>query len=271
MPRVRPVVKCHGGKFYLAQWIISHFPKDYNQLTYVEPFIGGGSVLLNKALSVQEIINDKDRKIISIWKALRYQPDAFACELGQCPYLQEAFDWAKASLDQEESADYVKLAVWEYVVRRMSRGGMRKAFAWSKRLRGGKPGDLNAWNTALECLPALSDRVKRVEMWSLDFQEILDNWNHPECLLYLDPPYLKETRAKGATEVYFHEMSNVDHTRMLDACLASKAKIIVSGYTSALYSEKLDNWHCFHKDMVNHSSQAKTKKVKRECLWKNYK
>lgn len=45
----------------------------------------------------------------------------------------------------------------------MSRGGNGDAFAWSERLRGGKPGDLNGWETRLEMLPALAQRIASVE------------------------------------------------------------------------------------------------------------
>ena len=31
----------YGGKYYHAPWIIKHFPKDYRDLHYVEPFAGG--------------------------------------------------------------------------------------------------------------------------------------------------------------------------------------------------------------------------------------
>jgi DNA adenine methylase len=41
----RPVVRWHGGKWLLAPWIIEHFPRTR---FYVEPFGGGGSVLMRK-------------------------------------------------------------------------------------------------------------------------------------------------------------------------------------------------------------------------------
>jgi DNA adenine methylase len=273
MARIRPPVKTHGGKFYLCDWIIDNFPSNYEELIYVEVFVGGGSVLLNKKPSVQEIISDKDPKIIAIWKALRYAIDAFSHDLMKREYNLETFEWAKTLLEKRETEgflDYTETACLEYIVRRMSRGGMRKAFAWSDRLRGGQPGDVNAYQTARDSIWQLSARVEKVEIWNLDFRDVIANWDMQQVLLYLDPPYLKSTRAKGSTEVYSCEMEEKDHKDMLELCRKSDSKIVISGYESKLYNEMLSEWTRVHKDVPNHSGQNAHKTTKREVLWKNF-
>src|SRR5882757_3519486 len=64
----RPLVRWHGGKWRIADWIISHFPKHD---TYVEHFGGGGSILLRKPASKAELYNDLDKTIVQVFRVLR--------------------------------------------------------------------------------------------------------------------------------------------------------------------------------------------------------
>ena len=50
---MKPLLKYHGGKHYLKDFIISNFPAGYENMVYVEPFLGGGSILLNKKKSMR--------------------------------------------------------------------------------------------------------------------------------------------------------------------------------------------------------------------------
>lgn len=56
-----------GGKFYIAEWIVSLMPK---HTTYVEPFFGAGWVFFRKPRSMIEVINDIDDRVYALFKVL---------------------------------------------------------------------------------------------------------------------------------------------------------------------------------------------------------
>jgi DNA adenine methylase len=70
----RPVLRYYGGKFRLADWIISMFPA---HRFFVEPFGGAANVLMAKPRSFGEIYNDLDSEVVNVFKVLRDPRTAF--------------------------------------------------------------------------------------------------------------------------------------------------------------------------------------------------
>lgn len=266
---MRPPVKTHGGKFYLSNWIIENFPPDYEKLTYVEPMCAGASVFLNKLPATQEVINDLDKGLISVFKSLRDEPKEFIDRIKRIKYTERAFKMAQ-NRAKEGFDDYLDHGVNEYMIRRMSRGGMKKAFAWSERIRGGKPGDVNAWETMIEELPLIAERIKNAVILNKSMFDITRVFDEEDTLWYLDPPYLPNTRTDGATQVYEHEMTVEDHIAMLNFAKNSRGKVLISGYSSPLYNRTLKGWKVKKKNVANNSGQGKTKERRVEVLWTNY-
>ena len=62
-----------GGKKLLKKKIVERFPKGYEDMTYIEPFVGGGNILLAKNKSKHEIVNDLDTDLISIYKGFKFR------------------------------------------------------------------------------------------------------------------------------------------------------------------------------------------------------
>jgi DNA adenine methylase len=257
--KMRSPLKYHGGKHYLARRIVALFPE---HKTYVEPFIGGGSILLNKAPAEQEIAGDINAALINFWTVLQ-QDSGFRCAVGH-PYSADTFEQAECWMEAPEP---LSRAAGFMIRNRFSRGGLGKDFAWSDRLRGGQPGDLNAWKTIREELPAIIARVKSVEFKERAALPLICRFDSPDALIYCDPPYLHETRT--AKKAYDHEMTSVDHHALLDTLKGCEGKVFLSGYRSATYDKALAGWKRTDFDMPNHSGQGKSKQRRIECVWEN--
>jgi DNA adenine methylase len=262
--KLRSPVKRHGGKAYLARRIIARFPE---HLVYVEPFLGSGSVLLNKTPSVREAVGDLDVGLVDVWATLQARPLDLATRLSAIEYSRENFEAAALDLVGTESDTTLARAV-AYVVRnRMSRGGMAKDFAWSDRLRGGQPGELNSWDTIRAALPAIAERIRRVEINCCDAITLIESNDGPDTLIYCDPPYPHATRTHRTS--YAHEMDDAAHGRLLARLVGCRSRVAISGYACPLYDDALAGWTRTTFDLPNHSGQGKTKQRRIEVLWEN--
>ena len=81
-------------------------------------------------------------------------------------------------------------------------------------------------------------------------------------LLYSDPPYLKRTRTSKRR--YRFDYEEADHVELLELLKAVPCQVMVSGYRSALYEERLEGWRSVALQVMNHAG------VRTECVWMNF-
>jgi DNA adenine methylase len=111
----RPILRYHGGKWRLAKWITGHFPP---HRVYVEPFGGGGSVLLSKPRSYAEVYNDLDGEIVNLFKQARDSGPELQRLIELTPYSRDEFD-----LSFETAAEPLERARRTIVRSQMGFGG----------------------------------------------------------------------------------------------------------------------------------------------------
>lgn len=83
-----------------------------------------------------------------------------------------------------------------------------------------------------------------------------------DTVVYADPPYHPDTRRRA--RVYRHDYSISDHEALLDCLMGLPCKVLISGYSSPLYEERLAGWS-------KHTFQARTRvETREECVWFNF-
>lgn len=93
----------------------------------------------------------------------------------------------------------------------------------------------------------------------------IDEAYRQDIMIYLDPPYLLETR-RSQRRIYRYELTEDDHRRLLDVITRLKCMVMISGYASKLYDDALtgSGWRRV-------AFQAQTRAgLAWEILWMNY-
>jgi DNA adenine methylase len=286
--KLTPPLKWHGGKSYLARHVLPLMPPT---LHYVEPYFGGGQVLIardpqdrrlwwpgrtsdgRKADGVSEVINDVHADLMNFYAVLK-NPETF----GRLQHLlsltlhsEDEWEAARDMLDGS-GGDPVERAAALFTCCRQSLSGRMDAFAPTvrTRLRGGRNDGVNAWWGAVDGLEAVHRRLQDVKVFNRPALDLIRSEDGEATFFYLDPPYYHPTRT--APEVYAHEMTEADHRQLLGVLLALKGKVILSGYANDLYDATLrrPGWGREEIPIANHASGAKEKRRMVEVLWFNF-
>jgi DNA adenine methylase len=275
-------LKWHGGKSYLADWIIERMPR---HLHYVEPFAGGLAVLLAKnpydprhqwgdkthEKGISEVVNDLNGELMNFWRVLQDEEafKRFQRIVEATPFSQPQWEQAGNRMMPRKELD-VKAAVAFFVRCRQSRAGGFKSFATLSRNRTRRQMNeqASAWLNCVEGLPDVHARLKRVVVLCDDALKVIKQQDGERTLFYLDPPYVHGTRS--ATDAYQHEMDESAHRKLLSTIKQCRGRVILSGYPNELYDRVLKKWNRYDREIDNKVSGARAKRVMTESLWCNF-
>lgn len=275
--RIKPVLKWHvdGGKHYLASRIVALMPAHTH---YCEPYFGGGSVLLAKNPDgVSEVVNDLNRNLANFWSVLR-DPDTFEQFrrfAEATPFSELEFAGSCEWLTRYGDAEGLQVPrAFNFFVRcRQSLAGRMTSFTGvtKTRTRRGMNNEVSAWLSAVDGLPAVHARLRRVLILNRPALDVMRGQDGPQTLFYLDPPYLHQTRASTG-EYGAHEMTEDQHTDLCTVIRGCKGKVMLSGYPSDLYKFQLEaeGWNRHDFSIANHAAGGAVKRKMVESVWTNF-
>lgn len=223
--KLRPVIKVNESKTYLAEYVVEKFPENYREMTYLEPFVGGGSVLLAKDPSVEEIANDIDGGIANTWRAIKDEGRSFVSKVKTIEYNEGVFQ----RFQKKNETDYLKCAIKDFALRHMSKSGLKKTYLPKEKNTKCK----DCWCDMLGRVPEVSERVKDVFFLNKDALGIIKAFSHANALLYCDPPSMQEKSP---------EMDANKHMELSELLKEFRGKVIISAANSALYKRLYGGW-----------------------------
>ena len=227
----KPFVKWVGGKTQLLDEVRKSLPAnlhDKRNITYVEPFVGGGAVLfwiLQEFPNIKRaIINDINEELICTYRVIKYEVEALIQILSdiEIEYKSLAFDrrkeyyLTKRTLFNTKTCSATETAALFIFLNRTCFNGL---------YRVNSRGEFNVphgkYSNPKICdkdnLRAVSKVLQRVEILCGDFAAT-EKYANNNTIFYLDPPYKPITQTSSFTAYAKGGFDDAEQIRLRDFC-----------------------------------------------------
>jgi DNA adenine methylase len=225
---------------------------------YVEPFGGGGSVLLRKNRAHEEVYNDLDKEIVNLFRVVRDHGEILRRKLDLTPYSRDEFELSYEPVD--DPVEKARRTVVRSFMGRNPSSATQAAGSFKGKQVKSYITIAHVWQKYPDALYAITDRLRGVIIENDNALSVIKRHDSEETAFYVDPPYLPSTRDAGTD--YRFEMTEEDHVRLAELLNAVKGKVILSGYPSDLYNELYKDWERVEKDSI-----ADGHLPRKEVLW----
>ncbi len=214
----KPFVKWAGGKGSLVKHLSAHLPdnfRDKRNVTYIEPFVGGGAMLfymLTHFTNIRRVvINDVNEDLIFCYKLIKNTPQTLIEQLKRIAneYLQLSnmdeksryYYKVRDKYNSKETIDEEKAAYFMFLNKTCFNGLYRVNTCGKFNVPFGKYKNPTICDDKL--ILADHELLKKVDIYTGDYSEIMRFLGKGYNYIYIDPPY----RPLSGT-AYFKEYSH---------------------------------------------------------------
>jgi DNA adenine methylase len=208
---LKPFFARVGGKRHIADIIIEKAPAHE---TYVEAFVGGGSVFLKKPLAPINVINDLDKNIYDLWNDFKtINPIDYSFDPSSNAN-SEIFDKYITTTEYEDPNERFKRNI--FLNKYSFNGNMifkcyKKPESWRKQTLKGLKDNFTLYK----------DKMKDTKVENIDFREIIKKYDDYKTFFYFDPPYSKNCK-------YWNYGNDLKVKDMKEALVGIKARFVLS-------------------------------------------
>jgi DNA adenine methylase len=208
--KLKPVISRLGGKVRIAPKLLSLFPP---HTTYIEPFIGGGSVYFLKEDSEKMIINDIDKDVYDIYHDILDIDNIDDFDIKNIS--EEEFYKRK---NQKEFKDNKERFLRNIILSKKSYSGIRKIYASSLNLKKNK----NGINFLTKYFQEYKNKLNKTIILNEDFKKVIEKYDNENAFLFLDPPYSKNDKSWGYLD------NNITKENLLPILQKIKGKFLMT-------------------------------------------
>ncbi|MCE9674431.1 DNA adenine methylase [Paraclostridium bifermentans] len=248
--------------------------EDSKKSIMVDVFGGSGIVSINCNNSAI-VYNDKFKGVYNFFKVLRRYDETLIKSIQLTPYSEQEYIKCRDNWQFEE--DSIEKARMFYVATMQSRNaigamGFKKTH-WRRstnKIRNGMLQSVSSWRTNTEeNLPNVVSKLKSMQLENMDAIDCINKYDNDNVVLYVDPPYLPDTRE--AKKVYEHEYTYENHKELVDRLSLIRSSCILSGNDNELYDRLLElGWKkqvfCDITKTSSNGNNGKKPKAK-EVIW----
>jgi DNA adenine methylase len=229
--QARPFIKWVGGKTQLLDEVRKSLPRDFasrQNITYVEPFVGGGAVafwILQAYPNIERaVINDINPELICTYRVIKESVEEIIVELAriQDEYIPKSandrktyFMAERARFNTKKTTPVETAALFIFLNRTCFNGLYRVNSKGEFNVPHGKYANPRICDA--DNLRACSTVLQRVEILCGDFSET-GRYAGPNTLFYFDPPYKPITETSSFTSYSKEGFDDAEQIRLRDFC-----------------------------------------------------
>ena len=270
----KPFVKWVGGKTQLLDDIKKALPRNFSQIndvTYIEPFVGGGAVLfwiLQEYPNITKaIINDINEELICTYRVIKSDVEKLILELTriQAEYLalndvarKDYFLSQRERYNEKNNSDIETAALFIFLNRTCFNGLYRVNSKGKFNVPHGRYTNPKICDE--ETLRADSVVLQRVEILYGDFAQT-GKYADNNVLYYFDPPYRPLTETSAFTSYAKDGFDDAEQTRLRDFCeqIAAHKSLFVASNSDPQNVDNGDDFfdHLYKRFSIKRVSAAR--------------
>lgn len=206
----RPIIPWIGGKRRLAPHVLSKFAE---HTCYVEAFAGGAAVFFMKAPSDVEVLNDVNGELVNLYRVVKHHLEEFVRQFKWALSSRLLYEWEQ--LKDPRTLTDIQRAARFYYLQKLAFGGKVDGQSFGTATTSGPR--LNLLRLE-EDLSQAHLRLQSAYIENLSWEQVVEKYDRPHTLFYLDPPYW-QTEGYGVAFGFEHYQRMAELAKSIDGAM----------------------------------------------------